>query len=72
MGTIGDQEMAKVSGNEVFGTDYNDLEAVKRLARKLGKGMSVLKHPSRQNYNISHTEDDKRSIAKGYTIVWRT
>ena len=47
--------MSSVSGCEVFKTDYKDKDAVIRLAKKMGKGMSVVKHADRPNYNITHT-----------------
>lgn len=44
--------MPAVSGCEVFGIDWTDLEAVKRLADKLGEGCAVVKYQDRPNYNI--------------------
>lgn len=34
--------------------DWNDLDSVKDYAEKLGPGMVVIKHPDRNNYNITH------------------
>lgn len=41
--------------SEVFGCDYTNLEQVIALADKMGRGMTVFKHPDRPNYNITHT-----------------
>ena len=43
--------MPKVVRVNPFRTDYTDLEAVKKLAKKLGSS-AVIKHPDRDNYNI--------------------
>lgn len=46
----------RISPEEIFGCDYTDLNAVIRLAKAMGKGMTVFQHPGRPNYNITHTE----------------
>lgn len=48
--------MPRVRVNAVFATNWTDLESVKALARKFGKGQTVVKHKDRVNYNIVHTE----------------
>lgn len=48
--------VAKVKSSIVFAVDYTNLTEVKKLARRFGKGMTVIKHPDRPNYNIVHTE----------------
>lgn len=35
--------------------DWTNKEQVIAYAKKLGKGQTVFKHPSRNNYNITHT-----------------
>jgi len=35
--------------------DYTDRAAVVAYAKRLGKGMTVYKHPERANFNITHT-----------------
>lgn len=35
--------------------DWSNLEQVKAFARRLGPGVSVIKHPDRPNYNITHS-----------------
>jgi len=41
--------------SELRGCDFSDKEQVIALARKLGRGMTVYKHPDRPNFNITHT-----------------
>lgn len=43
--------MARVSAREVFDLDWNDLDAVQRLADKMGDCV-VVKYRDRPNYNI--------------------
>jgi hypothetical protein len=45
--------------------DWTNLEQVKAYARRLGKGMTVFKHPDRANYNITHT-----SRTDQYRVEW--
>lgn len=35
--------------------DYANRAAVIAYAKRLGKGMTVYKHPDRTNFNITHT-----------------
>jgi hypothetical protein len=40
--------------------DWNSKECAIGLAKKLGKGQTVFKHPNRDNYNITHTSRTDR------------
>lgn len=60
----------KVRASTVFSIDWTNLDEVKKLADKLGPGMSVYKHPDRQNYNIIHSV--KENTESGVIIVYRT
>lgn len=42
-------------GSNPFKVDWTDKNAVVDYAKRLGKGQTVFKHPSRRNYNITHT-----------------
>ncbi len=35
--------------------DWTDKNAVIAKAKTFGKGMTVFKHPDRNNYNVTHT-----------------
>lgn len=48
-------ESGRISAAEVFGTDYTNRDAVIRLARKMGKGMTVCYRPG-VGYSVTHTE----------------
>lgn len=50
--------------------DWNDKNVVIAYAKKLGKGMTVFKHPDRRNFNITHTEVPKRY--EGCEVVYQT
>lgn len=63
--------MTNVSSRKVFSTDYNKLEDVKLLADQFGPGMTVYKHPDRNNYNITHSSREK-DLCKGSEVVYRT
>lgn len=55
--------------------DWYNREEVISYARALGKGMTVYKHPSRDNYNITHSSrTDLLSgyLAEGAVIVYET
>ena len=62
----------RVSGKEVFKTDYCDLKQVIALANRMGPGMVVIKHDSRDNYNITHTERRDRWNIPGVVVCHRT
>lgn len=49
--------------------DWCDKEQVIAYAKKLGTGMSVIKYPDRNNYNITHTE---RAVKLGVHIIYKT
>ena len=40
--------------------NWNNKEQVISNAKRLGKGMTVYKHPDRPNYNITHTSRTDR------------
>lgn len=48
--------MAIVYGSP-FAIDWKNKDKVIEYANKLGKGMTVYKHPRRNNYNIKHTDN---------------
>jgi hypothetical protein len=52
--------MNRVSSGAVFGTNFNDKDAVIRLASSFGPGQTVFKHPDRVGFNITHTERTDR------------
>ena len=64
--------MPSVAAKTVFETNYCDLEQVKALAKKFGKGQIVIKYPWRKNFNIIHAENEERSVFEGASVVWRT
>jgi hypothetical protein len=47
--------MSRVYGSP-FKVDWSDRNAVIAYAKRLGSGMTVYKHPARNNYNITHTQ----------------
>lgn len=53
-----------------FAVNYFNLEAVKKYADELGRGMTVYKHPDRPNYNITHTS--RRDLYKPEWVVYQT
>lgn len=67
--------MGVYRGN-IFALDWTDLEQVKIAAEKLAAGRApkqiVVKHPSRDNYNISFAERKKQHIREGYAIIYTT
>lgn len=62
--------MPRIDAGSVFRCDYSNLEQVINLAKRMGKGMTVFKHPERSNFNITHTEREDRLI--GMEILYRT
>lgn len=64
--------MGKVPARIVFDVDYNNLELVIALAKALGPGMSVIKYPTRINYNITHTSREVEATNKGAVVYHRT
>jgi hypothetical protein len=50
---------------------WKDKAKVIAMVEKLGKGQSVVKYPGRDNYNITHTENENR-LPKGVEIIHRT
>lgn len=47
--------MTTIASKLVFKADFTDLGHVIDLAKRLGKGYTVYKHPDRPNFNITHT-----------------
>lgn len=43
-------------------TDYTNKDAAIALAKRLGRGMTVFKHPDRSNFNITHTNRRDRYL----------
>lgn len=43
------------TGDIMAKVNWTDKDQVINYARNLGSGMTVYKHPSRKNYNITHT-----------------
>lgn len=56
-----------LTAHEVFSTDWTDLEAVKRLADKMGPGNFVIKYPDRDNYNITKKA---WTIPGGFQVIY--
>lgn len=54
----------------MFDLDWTDLETVKTLARSLGSGQTVYKHPERANYNITHSS--RKDLFKPEWVVFQT
>ena len=52
--------------------NWCDLEEVKAFADMMGKGMSVVKHKSRPNYNITHTERRDLWDVPDCTVLYTT
>jgi hypothetical protein len=50
--------------------DYRDLAAVKRLCDQMGPECVVIRHPERDNYNITHYSQRDRWEGKA-EIVYR-
>lgn len=64
-----------MKASRVFGCDYTNKDAVIRLAKEMGKGMTVFKHPDRNNYNITHTVRITKYEPEKYTtceIIYQT
>ena len=55
-----------------FKVDYTDKAAVLKLAQNMGKGMTVYKHPARNNYNITHTSRKDLWGIDGAVVVTHT
>lgn len=53
-----------------FSVNWHDLAAVKSYAQKLGKGMTVYKKSSRNNYNITHTS--RTDLYQPEEVVFQT
>jgi hypothetical protein len=64
--------MTKVYGSP-FKIDWKDKEDVIAYAKRFGPGMSVVKYPSRNNYNITHTDREQAYPHCGIPeIIFRT
>lgn len=63
-------DMSAVTGRELC-IDWYDYNQVVALAIKLGPGMSVIRHPNRYNYNITHTERE-RNLEPFVEVLYRT
>jgi hypothetical protein len=53
-----------------FRVNWKDRDAVIAYAKRLGPGQVVIKHPGRDNYNITHASRPDRHV--GAEIVFRT
>ena len=56
---------------DIWVTNWFDLESVKKLADKLGPGMTVIKRPDIDNYNIIHTSREP-DLLRDATVLYRT
>lgn len=63
--------MPVISNSYLTRVDFTNLDAVKECADRLGKGMSVIKYPERNNYNITHTSREP-SLPQDVEILYRT
>ena len=52
--------------------DWTDINAVIAVAKQLGPGMIVVKHDTRENYNITHTSRDDLWNKRGVTVIHTT
>lgn len=57
----------RISGSP-FAINWRDLKAVIAYAKRLGPGQSVIKHPDRSNYNITHTDREPKEAE----VLFRT
>jgi hypothetical protein len=66
------QGTATYYGN-VFRVDWNNFEAVLKIANQLGRGQSIVKHADRENFNVTHTSRrdliDKQGVAELYCTI---
>lgn len=60
-----------MGGVSLNGTDWKNLESVKSLADRLGRGQSVVKYPDRANYNIMFTSRENE-LPPGVEVLYRT
>lgn len=51
--------------------DWNSFQDVMKYAKELGPGMSVIKYPTRRNYNIIHTSREKNLLGD-FKVLFRT
>lgn len=56
----------------VFSTNYRNKSEVIALARRLGKGLIVIKHAGRSNYNIVHNARRDRWDKPTIKVIHRT
>lgn len=56
----------------MFSVDWKSLEAVIAFSETLGPGMTVIKHPDRDNYNIVHTSRTDLTGRAGVVIHHQT
>lgn len=50
--------------------DWKNVDEVTAYAKRLGKGLTVFKHPDRANYNITHTS--RPELYAGCKVVHQT
>jgi hypothetical protein len=56
----------------VFKCDYTNLAEVWALAKRMGPGMTIIKHENRPNYNITHTSRTDLYMIDGVTVIGHT
>jgi len=56
----------------MFSVDWHDLRQVIMYAKPLGKGQLVVKHASRDNYNITHATRSDLWNKPTVTVMYRT
>lgn len=64
--------MPAVKSSRVFRCDYTNKDVVVNLAKEFGKGMTVTKHDSRTNYNITHTSRRDLWDIPGVIVICHT
>lgn len=60
----------KIAMKDLKRADWNDLKQVVAIAEKFGPGMSVIRRPGRNNYNIVHTA--RADLLVGAKVLHRT
>lgn len=63
---------AKEVASLVFETNYRNKAEVITLAKRLGRGLIVVKHADRPNYNIVHNSRRDRWDKPSIKVVHRT
>lgn len=60
----------RIPANEIFGIDWTNLEQVKKLANKMGRGNYVIKVEGRPNYNITKYPDGPQHKGMKVQVIY--